>query len=321
MPGTDPGEAVRVVFGELPDLPHLPELPGRGPGADLLGRGAAQLVDLHVDLQPAGWRLVDRPGVDEQRTRGYLAHDLDALEEQARDWTGALKVQVAGPWTLAAGIERARGERPVADPGARRDLAESLAEGVGAHLADLRRRVPGARLVVQVDEPTLRGVLSGRVPRVSGRGTIAPIEAPEVVAGLARVLSVIADAGALPIVHCCAARPPVGVMTAAGARGVSVDAGMIGVEDDEALGSAVEAGVALFLGLVPSLGPGAPPSVRSLADPARALWRRLGFPPEQLAETVVVTPACGLAGASVGWMRTALQLCRQTGRVLVEAPE
>ena len=41
MPGTDPLETMRLVLGELPDLPFLAELPGRGPGADLTGRTAA----------------------------------------------------------------------------------------------------------------------------------------------------------------------------------------------------------------------------------------------------------------------------------------
>ena len=41
MPGTDPHEAAAVVAGEVPDLPHLVELPGRGPGADLVGRTRA----------------------------------------------------------------------------------------------------------------------------------------------------------------------------------------------------------------------------------------------------------------------------------------
>ena len=45
MPGTDPAEAMRVIAGELPGFPHLPELPARGPGADLTGRTAGLLVD------------------------------------------------------------------------------------------------------------------------------------------------------------------------------------------------------------------------------------------------------------------------------------
>ena len=62
LPGTDPLEALRVVFGELPDLPHLTELPGRGPGADLTGRTAALLIDLPVELTPTGWRFAGPSG-------------------------------------------------------------------------------------------------------------------------------------------------------------------------------------------------------------------------------------------------------------------
>ena len=64
LPGTDPVQAQRLVFGELPDLPHLAELPARGPGADLTGRTAALLVDLPVELTTTGWRFSARPGRD-----------------------------------------------------------------------------------------------------------------------------------------------------------------------------------------------------------------------------------------------------------------
>ena len=118
LPGEDPAEAVRIVLGELPDLPHLPELPARGPGADMAGRGAALLVDLPVDLQPSGWRLVDRPGRDPRRSLDLLARDVDALEEAAEGYAGPLKLQVAGPWTLAATMELHYGDKAVSDPGA-----------------------------------------------------------------------------------------------------------------------------------------------------------------------------------------------------------
>src|SRR5690349_20175409 len=153
MPGEDVREAVRVVLGELPDLPHLPELPGRGAHAAMTARALAVVADLGFDLQPAGWRLTDAPGVDHRRARSLLAEDLDALEEQADGFAGELKVQVAGPWTLAATVERPRGDRLLADHGACREVAQALAEGLATHVADVRRRVPGASLVVQVDEP------------------------------------------------------------------------------------------------------------------------------------------------------------------------
>ena len=46
LPGIDPAEALRIVVGELPEFAHLPELPQRGAGADLIGRTAGLLVDL-----------------------------------------------------------------------------------------------------------------------------------------------------------------------------------------------------------------------------------------------------------------------------------
>src|SRR5439155_3884144 len=102
LPGEDVDAALALVFTELPDLPHLPELPARGPGADMVGRAAAALVDLHVDLQPSGWRLVPRAGQDERRAVELLERDLDALVPVAPGHDGPFKVQLAGPWTLAA---------------------------------------------------------------------------------------------------------------------------------------------------------------------------------------------------------------------------
>ena len=154
MPGTDPLAAMRLIFDELPDLPCLAELPGRGLGADMTGRTAAILVDLPVDATPGGWRFADRPGRDLRRAQGLLARDLDALEEVADGYRGALKIQICGPWTMAATIQLTRSQEPaLADPGAIGDLIASLAEGVAAHVADLRARVPGADLLIQLNGP------------------------------------------------------------------------------------------------------------------------------------------------------------------------
>jgi hypothetical protein len=345
LPGEDVGEAVRLVFGELPDLPHLPELPARGPGADLIGRAAALLVDMPVDLQPSGWRLVDRPGRDLRRSRDLLARDLDALEETADGYTGPLKVQAAGPWTLAGSVELHYGDKAVADPGAVRDLLQSLAEGLRRHVADVRRRVPGADVILQLDEPSLPAVLAGTVPTASGFGTLDPVQPPTAQTGLGDVL---AAAGAYPVVHCCAAGAPIEMLRAAGARAVALDAALL--PDDEALGEAVQAGTALWLGVVPTrpgsaaaglaLGPrangsapastpgsgsgGGDPVLSDLAGtvgPVRRLWRRLGFAPELLPRSVVVTPACGLAGTSPAFAREALRRCREAGRALGDDPE
>ena len=55
-------EALKLVLGELPDFPYLPEVPGRGAVADLTGRALAVVAELAADLQPAGWRLTGGGG-------------------------------------------------------------------------------------------------------------------------------------------------------------------------------------------------------------------------------------------------------------------
>ena len=171
---------MQLVLGELPDLAYVPEVPGRGAGASMTGRGVAVMAALGADLQPAGWRLTDAPGVDQRRARSLLAQDLDGFEEQAQGYAGTVKVQVAGPWTLAATVERPRGDKVLADFGARRDLAQALAEGLRDHVGDLRRRVPkAAGIVVQVDEPALAAVLSAAIPTASGFGRHRAVHPPE----------------------------------------------------------------------------------------------------------------------------------------------
>jgi len=314
LPGDDIDAALGLVFTELPDLPHLPELPARGPGADMIGRTAAGLADLHVDLQPSGWRLVARPGIDERRAAEFLDRDLDALVPIAGTHDGLLKVQLAGPWTLAATLQTTRG--PVlADAGATRDVVASLAETARLHLAEVARRAPHAQLILQLDEPALPAVLSGSVPTASGFGNIRAVDP-----ATARDAIRDAIAGTPIVVHCCAAGVPLRLLADAGAAAISVDLAAARLDHD-VVGELVERGTKFWLGVVPALGPGVPPTVRAIVDPVRRLWHELGFAPERLAETVVLTPACGLAGASDGWSRTALRLVRQAARVLADAPE
>ncbi|MBG0825382.1 methionine synthase [Planomonospora sp. ID91781] len=315
-PGEDHAEAVRIVFGETPALPYLPELPARGVGADMIGRAASLLVELAVEVQPSGWRFTDRPGRDAKRARDHLLRDLDGLEEAAQGYEGPFKIQVCGPWTLAGAVELRHGDRTLADPGAVRDLVASYAEGLALHLAEVRKRVPGAtEIVVQLDEPGLPGVLAGTVPTASGFGRLRAVEAP---VAAERLRSVLPD-GAFPVVHCCAPGVPLRVLREAGVKGVSLDASLLRRRDEDAIGESVEAGTAFLLGVVP--GADAPlPDVGEVARPAVELWRRLGFPSATLASQVVLTPACGLAGASPAYARAALAKCREAARVLREDP-
>ena len=335
LPGESFEEAVKVVLGELPDLPHVPELPARGATASMTGRTLAVVTALDADLQPAGWRLTGSsgsPGLDHRRARSLLAQDLDVVEELTQGYVGAFKAQVAGPWTLAATVERPRGDRILADHGARRELAQALAEGVRDHVRDLRRRLPGVdRLVVQVDEPVLPAVLAGRVPTASGYGRHRSIDAPEASEALGWVLAAIVDEGGEPWVHSCAPETPLALLRGAlrdahssvagssgtsGPRGLAVDLGVLGAADHDALAEALEAGETVALGVVPSSDPGEVPTDKTTVELVLRWLEMVGLDPEEVGPRLVLTPACGMAGASWDWARRALTLVRTSAAAL-----
>jgi methionine synthase II (cobalamin-independent) len=333
MPGDSPMEAARVIADELPDLPHLAELPGRGPGADITGRAAALLVDIPVELAgPRGWRIAEHPGRDIRRARSLLSSDLDAMEEVLDGYQGPLKIQLAGPWTLAASIEQPRSLNPaLADPGLVADLTSSLAEGVAAYVADAAKRVPGAVLLVQLDEPALPAVVDGAVPTPSGLSRVRAVEEEVLRDRLGEVLDA---TRAYTVVHCCAPGYPFGIITGAGANALSFDMSLLQASDYDQLAEIAEAGTGLLAGAVSPLGqqPGARAAEdgrreskerlrRTPTDTAKSigeLWRRMSQPPEKCAEQVVVTPACGLAGASPDRARAALRWCREAAAILPE---
>ncbi|HEX5540844.1 MAG TPA: methionine synthase, partial [Micromonospora sp.] len=243
LPGTDIAEAQRIVLGELPDLPHLPELPARGPGADLIGRTAGLLVDLPVELYAARWRVTARAGRDLRRTHDLRERDLDQMTEQAEEYPGPFKIQAAGPFTLAANLDLALGGRMLRDSGAVRDLTDSLAEGLRVHVAEVRRRLPRATVLLQLDEPSLPAVLAGRIPTESGFGTYRRVEAGTARSGLGAVITA---ADAPVVVHCCAADVPLELIRSAGAAAVALDLDL--VEHLDPLGEALDAGLGLLAG-------------------------------------------------------------------------
>ncbi len=342
MPGTDPAEAARIVAGELPDLPYLPELPERGPGADLTGRTAALLIDFPVETTPGGWRIAERPGRHMRAARGMLSSDLDALEEALSGYQGPLKISLCGPWTLAATIELPRKLDPVlADDGAVADLTGSLAEAAAGHVADVAKRVPGAELVVQFDEPALAAVAGGEVPSASGLSRLPAVDAAVMAECLGAVLSATVSSttgpsitGRYSVVHCCAAPVPFGIITAARPDAIAFDLSLLRREDGDSVAELAELGLGILAGAVPAVPGAVPASPPSAPGPPRPpgtpqqtarrvlrFWRALGLGPARAAEQVVITPACGLAGASPRQATDTLAHCREAARMVPELAE
>jgi hypothetical protein len=152
--------------------------------------------------------------------------------------------------------------------------------------------------------------MSGSVPTASGFHRHRAVDRPEAAAALEWVLDSVEGAGAVPVAHCCAPGFPIGLVRGAGARGISVDLSVLDAAAYDALAEAVEAGEWVLLGAVPSLPPATPPTDANVAERVSRVLDMLGLEPGEHADRLVLTPACGLAGADPAWARRALELAR-----------
>jgi hypothetical protein len=325
MPGVKPSEAAAVVIGEC-GLPFLPVLSARGVGADPVGRTGAMLTDLAFDVVPSGYRLVGRPGKAAKQAASFLGEDLDAFEEawersgRGRDGqAGVCKVNVLGPLSLASQVELANGHRALTDSGATRDLAESLADGLGNLARTLRRRCGLGAVWVQLDEPLLGPVLQGGLPTLSGLGNLPPLRRKAAVDLITPFVEV-GDSLAFRVsgAHCVELGELLLDLPLPGP-------GFVVCVDVEDLPRAAYDVVAWFLqnggvvlGVAPGVRPEAPPSVAALARKATELVRILGFDPAKASSGIWMSVAEGLEGADEGWSAQAFRLAAKVGEAFAE---
>jgi methionine synthase II (cobalamin-independent) len=102
---------------------------------------------------------------------------------------------------------------------------------------------------------------------------------------------------------------------------ISVDVSTLTAADLDGVGEFVDSGRTVMLGVVPSTAPSARPSAEEIAKAAVAITDRLGFPRSVLRERIGVTPACGLAGATAQWARTAIELAQKAADAFADDPD
>jgi methionine synthase II (cobalamin-independent) len=279
----------------------------------MVGRSTAFLAGLAVDLQPAGWRLTDTSSRDHRLAISTLRADLDTLEEHAQGYEGTVKLSVAGPWTLTAMMERPRGDRVLADPGARRDVSQSLAEGIAQLVAELVRRLPDVEPLIQLDEPMLPAVLAGSIPNASGLLRHRAIEPSEVSGAISHAVHRLTPTPV--VVHCCAAGPPLDLLRTAEVSGMLLDIDQLTGAEWDVVGASMEAGLWIGMGALPTDRTlGTDQVARRVLKPLRDL----NLEPILLAERTVITPACGLASASRDGAVRALRTLRTAAQIVTE---
>jgi methionine synthase II (cobalamin-independent) len=158
-------------------------------------------------------------------------------------------------------------------------------------------------------------VLAGQIPTASGFSRHRTVDAPAAAPLLDAVLGAALAAGVETLVHCCADDVPFDLLSRVGDGrvGLSVDLDRLGATAYDEVAAALEADRWTFLGVVPATRPDAEPGVGDVVRRVERLLDMLGLEP---TERLVLTPACGLAGADPAWARTALRLCAEAARQL-----
>jgi hypothetical protein len=151
--------------------------------------------------------------------------------------------------------------------------------------------------VLQIDEPSLPYVMQGGIRTQSGWGKYSPIESQIVGASLQSVAS--ATLG-FSLLHCCANNVPFELIYSSGFDAVSIDASLFGDELFDVIGQAHDGKKRVFLGINPG-------SLDAGLAYLSHLARRIGLSAQELANTIALSPPCGLVSASMSDARERIE--------------
>lgn len=331
FPGTDVREISRIVAGELPDFPVIPELPARGPGSDMIGRTLGILAgtanEWSAETTPTGWRLSGNTTTSltaaTRKAQSFLSEDLDAAEEVWSNHDGPIKIAVAGPWTLASCLELPNGNLVISDLGAVRDLVEAYDAAATALMGRLQRRLPHAQIVVQLDEPTANSVVTGQIPTQSGLANHSAVDSEDVRQSLSKVITTLHRADAQVVVHNCDNMPPIDLILHSKPDGIALDLTVIASEPriDEAIGRVIDSGCTLVAGIVDVRPTSFYERRQSIINESinilLARMSRIGFPPDEIIDRLAISPGCGFStNASLDGVKKVLTQLHECSRIL-----
>ena len=307
LPGASIIAAADIVAGETGDLRQLPILPARG--VDVVGLTTGILPGINVDAGPRSWVLSTRPQLRTRRIWDRVEADLDQCEQAWGMRIDAVKIQVAGPWTLSASIELSNGHRALTDTGALRDLTESLIAGIQEYSADVRARFD-TEVYVQLDEPLLVQVRDGSLPGTSQFDEIPSINDVDLGERLAGVI----ERAEVRYLNQTGYPPLWKVAQVAGVETCQVTLDTVrGSEQYDGMGHALAAGMRVGLGMTRA---GDDRDPRHLAVDVARMWDELGLDRTLFTHAVDVHPRGGLANCTLLDAAAALRTARMVAEML-----
>ncbi len=276
LPHAGGEEAVDFVLRTC-DIPYLPQLPNRHIQESMLlqwGDGLAGAGQNGPGL------LMGAPPGDRTQAFGGAAAMLRHVPGDV------VKTQVTGPVTLAAAL-RSGG---VDQPGLLGRVTEELLPRIVKHLDWVRSETAVDTVVLVIDEPALAalGATQTELPDAARQSLAMLLDTLDVEVGI----------------HCCG-DTDWGAVAGLGFEWLSWDLGALGggfFSGIESIAVALANGTRIMWGIVPTT-PGPLPDTNVLIGRYGTAVANLvvaGAPLEMLKSRAWFTPACGLAGLSVG---------------------
>ncbi len=336
FPGRDHQKAVSLILKHCPEVPCWPQLPAypqegmlvqfsRGlPGFDpdrlVLDPSAADFeqemlsfYEEYMAVKEGGKPLTESLFAQEQTEVPGLFALLSSLSQVS---PRAVKGQITGPFTLATGLKTPEGRAVFYDPSLR-DLVVKLVALRAAWQAEKLAQA-GVPVIIFLDEPALAGF---------GSSAFVGVSREEVQAVLSEVAEEIRAQGALAGTHVCA-NTEWDLLVEAGLSVINFDAFdyldrfLLYAKD---LKGFLNQGGLLAFGIVPTLKPEAleRAEAQSLANRVKEAIQKLaqetGVPEEEIAQSSLVTPSCGMGTLTEELAQRALALVAETSKILKES--
>ncbi len=302
LPGTEYAYATQFLLETAPEYPWLPELPERGWRYSMISRAVGWNAYLPAEVSRAAWRLTSHESAEQRRARSAFRTDLDDFEETAANFSGRVRVPIAGPVTLAAAVQLPNGEAAVSDLGASWEIASSWQHAITDLIAELSRRMPAIDWLVQVDEPLLAMVSAGELP-TSSKFAKHPAWPKEFIT---RVLA--AAATVATWFHTCA---PVAALPTYFDTAI-VDPGIFDSAGKENWLAWLGGRQSICLPVLSAATPDVVPRPDELADRAERWIAAAGVE----GAKHVLSPTCGLAGWSEAGAKQAFAALRDAAEIL-----
>lgn len=296
LPHTDAEDAVTFVV-DTTDLPYLPQLPNRDASEGMLRQWADGLCGAGGIDDGIGLRYGEgsEPSGEAFGSASVMLGSVEGPE---------LKTQFAGPVTLFLALLAAG----CPYDGLWDCVVSGLSDRLQAHLEMIESARPGVEVIAVMDEPALVTFAPGR--------TNGPVPIEAAAEAMARVMA----AAPVPIgVHVCG---DTDWRTVAGLQPAWLSWDLAGLGDGflnatDAIAAAVSHGTGIMWGIVPT-DPAPIDTDRVRSRYGTAVTRLVidGAPAEALTSASLATPACGLAGVSVGGAGVVMDRLREVVELL-----